>query len=464
MHGGDSPRYRHFFWEHVLPSDAWTLFQRTVEETKDFGGREHVFHWQDCGRAHRENPNARIQGMDVWGHDGVVVSMMRDLPVTRYTGEKYDISCTPIVPTEPGLLPALWAFCSSQEYNAAVRKIDRNLKVTNATLIKVLFDREYWREVANAEYPRGLPEPYSDDPTQWLFHGHPAYAAPGTELHVALARIAGYRWPGETDSSMRLAALASERIRVAAELPATTPDGLLPLHAAMTAKSLAERLREMLAAAFGSEWSNTREQNLVRGADQLLDKREARDITLETWLRDRAFRQHCLLFHHRPFLWHIWDGLPDGFSAFVHYQRLDRATLERLTYSLLGDWIARAKAEGQTAREERAQQLQQRLAAILEGEQPHDIFVRWKPLARQPTGWEPDLDDGVRLNIRPFVEAEVLREILRGIHWNKDRGSDLASAPWFDLGPRYGEKPGDRINDHHLTLAEKHAARERLRQ
>ena len=73
-------------------------------------------------------------------------------------------------------------------------------------------------------------------------------------------------------------------------------------------------------------------------------------------------------------------------------------------------------------------------------------------------------DDGVRLNIRPFAEAKVLREIPKGIHWNKDRGSDVASAPWFDLGLRYGGMPGDRINDHHLTLAEKQAARERVRQ
>ena len=30
-------------------------------------------------------------------------------------------------------------------------------------------------------------------------------------------------------------------------------------------------------------------------------------------------------------------------------------------------------------------------------------------LAEQPIGWNPDLNDGVRLNIRPFMTAEVLR-------------------------------------------------------
>ncbi|MEZ6009349.1 MAG: hypothetical protein R3F05_16520 [Planctomycetota bacterium] len=28
--------------------------------------------------------------------------------------------------------------------------------------------------------------------------------------------------------------------------------------------------------------------------------------------------------------------------------------------------------------------------------------MRWKPLHEQPRGWDPDIDDGVRLNIRPF--------------------------------------------------------------
>jgi hypothetical protein len=46
-----------------------------------------------------------------------------------------------------------------------------------------------------------------------------------------------------------------------------------------------------------------------------------------------------------------------------------------------------------------------------------------------------------------------------GIKWEADRGKDVASAPWFKLGPTYGEPEGTRINDHHTTLAEKKAAR-----
>jgi hypothetical protein len=258
---------------------------------------------------------------------------------------------------------------------------------------------------------------------------------------------------------MRLSNLARERIALASTLPTADVDGLLPLHTQGSNNPLADVLRHMLAAAFGAALSPAREQALVRAADAKLDKKEARDATLETWLRDRAFRQHCVLFQQRPFLWQIWDGMNDGFSAFLHYHRLDSAALGTLTYTLLGDWIRAAKAEGQTARQERAEQLQQKLAKIIEGEAPHDIFVRWKPLARQPLGWNPDLDDGVRLNIRPFITAGILRDQPRGINWNKDRGSEVASAPWFNLGLDYGGKPGDRLNDHHTTLAQKRAAR-----
>jgi hypothetical protein len=46
------------------------------------------------------------------------------------------------------------------------------------------------------------------------------------------------------------------------------------------------------------------------------------------------------------------------------------------------------------------------------------------------------------------------------LKWTPDRGKDVASAPWYKLGPTYGEPEGTRINDHHTTLTEKTAARE----
>jgi hypothetical protein len=115
-----------------------------------------------------------------------------------------------------------------------------------------------------------------------------------------------------------------------------------------------------------------------------------------------------------------------------------------------------------------AETLKKRLELILVGEAPYDIFVRWKPIEEQPIGWHPDLNDGVRMNIRPFLSVPDVGKrgvgILRdkpNIKWGKDRGADAASAPWFNLGPKYGGNMGDRINDHHLSLDEKYRAREK---
>ncbi len=205
--------------------------------------------------------------------------------------------------------------------------------------------------------------------------------------------------------------------------------------------------------------------------------------SLETWLRDGFFAQHCDLFHQRPFLWQIWDGLRDGFSALVNYHKLDRKNLETLIYTYLGDWTRRQKddiASGVDGAQERlaaAEILGKRLELILEGEAPYDIFVRWKPIGKQPIGWEPDLNDGVRLNIRPFLSVPDVRTrgagVLRGkpnIKWDKDRGKEpkrpIREYPWFwgwDGTVDFvggSEFSGDRFNDCHYTLAARRRARD----
>ena len=34
--------------------------------------------------------------------------------------------------------------------------------------------------------------------------------------------------------------------------------------------------------------------------------------SIDDWLRNHFFAEHCALFHHRPFIWHIWDGRKTG--------------------------------------------------------------------------------------------------------------------------------------------------------
>lgn len=460
----DSPRFTGKFWEVSISEGNWEFMQTTPTGVTDYSGLTDVVFWEkESGslaalayemRDKNHNVQNWRRGKPNWGKRGVVVSQTGSFPASIYTGSIYDSNCCAIIPKDQRDIRALWAFCSSGDFAKAVKSINTKWKVEVGTFLATHFDHRYWTEVSEAEFREGLPAPQSNDPTQWIYHGHPADTVLGTTLHVVLARLCGYLWPAETDVDMALSDEAREWIKRASVLPQGDNDGLLGVPAVAGEKPLADRLRTYLAATFGAEWSDELERRLVAEADETLDKKAARDGSLEAWVRDRAFRQHCALFAQRPFIWHISDGLKDGFSVFVHYHRFEQANLRKLTYTLLGDWLARAKAEGNTLRYEKGRELQQKLEAILEGEKPYDIFVRWKPLAQQPLGWDPDLDDGVRQNIRPFILAGVLTHKLDKILKDKDRGKDVPSAPWYDVFK------GERRNDHHTTLAEKRAARE----
>ena len=430
---GDYPRFGRCFWERPLPHPDWEFQQSTVRTTRPHGGREHIFWWESGkGRFHKFvaerlgewGVGAWIRGVDLEGRRGVAVSQMGSLPVTLYTGELFDNNTAVILPESEDDLPAIWAYCSSPEFADDVRDIDDALKVTNATLVKVVFDRNRWR--AEAERMGPLPAPSSDDPTQWLFAGHPAAAT--HPLQVAVARLLGYRWPRQEADGLDCFADA---------------DGIAALPSLPGEQDLATRLRALLSAAYGGDWSPALERELVTGGG-------GKNGRLEDWLRDGFFAQHVKVFDNRPFLWHIWDGRKDGFSAVVNYHRLDHPTLEKLAFTTLGAWLERQRHEaasgvaGADARLAAAEDLQRRLRLILDGAPPYDVYVRWKGLHEQPIGWHPDLDDGVRLNIRPFVTARVLRSKVN-VNWKKDRG----------LNPDRSE----RINDLHPTLEERREPR-----
>jgi hypothetical protein len=316
----------------------------------------------------------------------------------------------------------------------------------------------------------GLPEPESDDPTQWLFHGHPYEATEETMLQVAVAHLIGYRWPAELDDSMRLSKRARKLATECGRLVRfADADGIVCIPAVRGEEAASDRLLALLAAC-----------DIEPGVD------------LDDWLRDSFFDEHCKVFHDRPFVWHIWDGRKrDGFHALVNYHKLaeskgkGRKMLESLTYSYLGEWITRQKdgvRRGEGGAEDRlaaALELQKRLEAILAGEPPFDIFVRWKPLAEQPIGWEPDINDGVRMNIRPFLaddlpNGRVGAGILRykpNIKWTKDRGKESEQPkdqyPWLwgwdeeteDFMGKGKEPDGNRWNDCHYTNKAKQEAR-----
>jgi hypothetical protein len=376
---------------------------------------------------------------------------MSNLYCSLHIGVKHDKTTGVIVPKNDALLGPIWAYCSSPDYSAAVRRIDRSLKVVPSSLLKVSFDFEFWSRVAQERYPDGLPQPHSDEPTEWLFHGE--IAASTAPLQVAVARLLGYRWPNQPDGH-RIDAL-------------NDADGIVGLPAVRGETPAAERLHAILAAAYGSNWSPTKR-------DELLASVGFAGRSLDEWLRDGFFEQHTKLFHQRPFVWHITDRAKGGFSALINYHKLDRKTLETLTYTYLGDWISREQEarnrdeRGADLRLAAAKELQEKLRLIIAGEPPYDAFVRWKPLYEQPIGWDPDLNDGVRVNIWPFVAAEILRSRVN-LNWKRDRGKNLPESPWGegrynryeDIPPK--DRPEAICHVEHLTNEIKRKARAELR-
>jgi REP element-mobilizing transposase RayT len=683
---GDLERFRVQFWEIRDTKKTWQPFRTTIDAPNTFDGLNASIKWQEgSGELHEYAAATRDQlhdmhesGNRAWNRLGVAINRMGDLFASAYLGEIFDNNVAVVIPKKKHDLPALLAFCSSPDFSDLVRSLDQTIKVTNRTLIKVPFDLAHWQKVAAEKYPHGLPEPESDDPTQWLFHGHPggrveaasrrlegtrqdaastfgfldreaeienlsgnlphwrqegvtyfvtfrthdsipqakmqewlaereawlkAHPEPhdaatrreygrrfpgrfhewldagygacvlarpdcraivegalrhfagqryaldefvvmpnhvhvlvtplaghslsailhswksytskeigkvlgksgtfwqkesfdhilrspeqlgkvrqyicgnpkgrveaasrrldqatqatrqdaASTLQVGVARLLAYRWPAELDEKMRLSKRARALVKQCDELlPFADADGIVCIPAVAGERTAADRLLALLSA---------------RGVKP--------DRNLDDWLRDKFFEEHCQLFHQRPFVWHIWDGRKkDGFHALVNYHQLDRKRLEKLIYTHLGDWIARQRAaesrseSGAEARHLAAEDLQERLKLILEGEPPYDIFVRWKPLEEQPIGWDPDVNDGVRINIRPFVTAGVLRKNPK-IKWKKDRGKEpdrpKDQYPWFwgwdeeteDFmgGPEFD---GNRWNDCHYSNEAKRAAR-----
>ena len=487
LQNGDTPKFVYCFWEVNEIGKTWELFQLPCADSEFYTGRDGILRWEEGKGELQTSELAYIKGKEAWSKKGIAIRQTRTLPATIYNGDLYDQSSAAIVPYNATDYFPIWTFCSSPEFHDEVRKIDKKKNVTNATLVKIPFDLSYWRRESLIRYPKGLPRAYSNSALEWVYHGHPCgaviwdektkWTAKGdlrvddTVLQVATARLLGYQWPAELDPEMELADEQRQWVNACESLNTLMDDdGIACIPAIRGEKPAADRLEAMLQVSYGDAWN-------INVLNELLTSVKA--SSLEAWLRDKFFDQHCKMFGHRPFIWQIWDGLKDGFNVLVNYHQLDADNLDRLIYTYLGDWIrtqeqgVKVGIDGADIRLTAAQNLKTELEKIKQGEAAadgrsgYDIFVRWKPIHEQPIGWNPDLNDGVRLNIRPFMTAKDMGKkgagILRSkpnISWEKsDRGTDVESSPWYNLGDQYGEKQGARINYHHLTLAEKKAAR-----
>ena len=272
-----------------------------------------------------------------------------------------------------------------------------------------------------------------------------------------MARLLGYRWPAELDPEMELSDEARAWVKRCDELLSFADDDGIVCIPPVRGEA---RLADQSAQPAG--------RRLRRRVDR---RTSSANCSSRPTTRASPWRAGCGTSSSCSTASSSTTGPSSGTSGTACETALPRWSTttssmpncwRRLIYTYLGDWISRQKDDirnGVDGAEEKlaaAESLKKRLELILEGEAPYDIFVRWKPLEKQPIGWDPDLNDGVRLNIRPFMSvpdvgkkgAGVLRE-KPNINWNKDRGKDVESAPWYHLFK------GDRINDYHLKLDRK---------
>jgi len=212
-------------------------------------------------------------------------------------------------------------------------------------------------------------------------------------------------------------------------------DGIVPFNAVNGEPRLVERVRHELAELFPGRDASQVEVEIVNELNQTV-KGYRRCASLDAWLDNAFFEYHCGLYKNRPIFWHIASAQGSArfaFGALVHYHRFDKNRLAKLRATYLRDAIEEFRREagladkaGATAARlewqaklEEAQALDLKLQAIQEGhhegaeggERDYRILTPWKTSEERPKGWDPDLDDGVKVNIEPLQKAGVLRVV-----------------------------------------------------
>ncbi len=246
-------------------------------------------------------------------------------------------------------------------------------------------------------------------------HAEGAYSPPEVRrlmedwVSVALLLMLGFRWPEQGRQE------AESGPAIDADL--VDPDGIIPLVPCGDQPTAEQRLRTLLERRFGEE-----------GAARSLEEfRTWVGSDLGRWLERKFFARHIKQFKYCPIAWHLTS--PEGtFQAFVLYHRLSREMLQRLRDIYAASLITRLRAELERASDDATKQelrfqiedveeFRERIKAIEEGrELRHRIRCRWKEELEEgrPGPFAPDIDDGVKVNIRPFQETGLLaREVIK---------------------------------------------------
>jgi len=238
---------------------------------------------------------------------------------------------------------------------------------------------------------------------------------------VTLLRMLGYRWPMQDESTNNHSSFFMKPDWI-------DEDGIISITPG-TEETLVDRINHYLDEEFGAE----RGAEIGREAGNILGWKKGdewgkqKPTTLERWFEKEFFKRHVSQFKKRPIAWHLTS--PKGaFQAIVYYHKFDKDRLKLLRSRYVSETLKELRrqlgeAQNQSALDRRAlnraaeleekiadvEEFDRRLGLLQEGRQREArIWVPWKSPAEQPVGWDPDINDGVRVNIAPLQRLGLL--------------------------------------------------------
>ena len=227
-------------------------------------------------------------------------------------------------------------------------------------------------------------------------------------VSVTIQRLLGYRWPVQDEFEKTSGPILPPHLVV--------EDGIIPVIGSPNKTAAIECVRARLESQFGADglYDSERQFQRLVGTD------------LATWIETAFFSYHLQQFKHRPIAWHLTS--PEGtFQAFVLYHKLSQLTLQKLRAQYAGEFVSRLHIEQERAKNrgdnnavselqlkiEDIEEFRSRIEAIERGDElKYRIRCPWKGEEKngRPGPYAPDIDDGVKVNIRPFQESGLLAQ------------------------------------------------------
>jgi hypothetical protein len=241
----------------------------------------------------------------------------------------------------------------------------------------------------------------------------------------------------EGETTDHVARLVSFYIKNALEMD---PDGIIPLH------QIVGEVRKSLVKDFGAAQIDLKEKEI----EEIFGK------SLEDWIATDYFDFHVNLYKRRPIFWHLTSsnfsrtrGSKGSFNIFIHYHKLDRDIIPKIQVNYLrpeldrAKWkVDRLKRELQEARDikdklkerrlsheldsalstlEELQNFQKALEEVRNSRKEKTKLpknARWvdqKIAEVRDNGYNPVIDYGVRVNIEPLKEANLLHKAAKRV-------------------------------------------------